>query len=105
MRWFPWVALALSLGALGVSVWKWQQTASRADSAEEALLREQSLTIHHRPAEPEVQLRQREQSLVDKHRPTVVKLCRMFGVDPPKDARTIDELMGPLDGIVAGLSK
>jgi hypothetical protein len=29
----------------------------------------------------------------------------MFGVDPPTDARTIDELMRPLEGIVAGLSK
>jgi hypothetical protein len=110
MRWLLVVAFALSLAALAVSVWMWQQAVARADAAE-AALQQREYAVEKPPpvdasAAAEAALLWREQSLVAKHRPTVVKLCRVFGVNvPSSEARTIDELMGPLEGVVAGLSK
>jgi uncharacterized protein HemX len=109
MRWLSGVALVLGL-ALGVSVWMWQQAVARANAAEASLLqREQSVVQKQQTVTAsesvEAALKRHEQSLVEKHRPTVVKLCQQFSIDRPVNAQTMDELMRPLVGLVAGLSK
>lgn len=84
MRWLSALALFVSLIALGVSIWMWQQADARAEAA----------------------LQRRERALVDKHRPAVVKMCQDFGLkEPPADAQTLDELLAPMQGLFAGLSK
>ena len=84
-KWFSGLALALSVLALAVSVWTYQQADARAEAA----------------------LKRRERALVDKHRPDVERLCREFGLKdaPSPDAETVDELLRPLGGLLAGLSK
>ena len=78
------LALTLSIMALAVSLWTYQQADARADAA----------------------LQRREKALVDKHRPEVERLCKEFGLTgPPADAQTVDELVRPLGGLVEGLGK
>jgi len=84
MRWLSFVALVLSLLALSVSVYTWNQADARTESA----------------------LQRREKSLVDKRRPAVVKMCKDFGVkEPSEDAQTLEELYAPLGGLFVGLGK
>jgi hypothetical protein len=84
MRRLNIATLAVSVLALGVSVYTWQQADARAEAA----------------------LQRREKALVDKHRPGVVKFCQDFGIkEPPEDAQTIDELLAPLGGLFDGMSK
>lgn len=84
MRWLSIAAIALSLVALGMSAWTWQQADARAEAA----------------------VQRRERALVDNHRQAVVTLCQDFGIkEPPVDAQTLDELLSPLGGLFMDLSK
>lgn len=84
MRWLSGIALAISLAALGLSLWTWQQADARAEAA----------------------LQRRERTLVENHRPAVIKVCREFGVkEPPANAETLDELLMPLAGLFEGLGR
>jgi hypothetical protein len=84
MRWLSLAALVVSVVALTVSAWTWQQADTRAEAA----------------------LQRREKALVEKQRPAVVKMCRDFGLkEPPENVQTIDELYAPLSGLMTGLSK
>lgn len=84
MRWHSTVAVALSLVAVGVSAWTWQQADARAEAA----------------------LQRREKAIVDKHRPAVLKVCRDFGIkEPPADTQSLDDLPAPVGALFAGLSK
>lgn len=78
------ITFLAGLGALGIAAWMWHGADARAEEA----------------------LRRREQELVDKHRPPISTICDHLGVNrPPKDARTVDELLAPFHGIAAGFRK
>ncbi len=80
MRWFSAVALVVSLIALGVSTWTWQEADARADAA----------------------LQRREKAIVDKYRPAIVNMCREFGVQgPPENVQTLDELLPAVEGLLS----
>jgi hypothetical protein len=84
MRWLSVAALALSLTALVISAWTWQQSDARAEAA----------------------LQRREKELVDKYRPAVVKMCRDFGIkEPPAGTQSLDELLTPIEELLEPLSK
>jgi hypothetical protein len=84
MRWLPYIALAVSLLALGISIHTWTQADARAEAA----------------------LQRREKALVDRIRPEINKLCRDFGLkELPDDVQTLEELMVPVQRLGAGLSK
>ena len=68
-------ALCLSVVALVVSLWTYQQADARAEHA----------------------LQRREKALVDRYKPEVDRICEDFGLkDRPKDPQTLDELFRPL---------
>lgn len=83
-KWFGGLTLAISVLALAVSIWTYQQADARAEAA----------------------LKRREKAFVEKHRPEVERFCEEFGVEkPPKDAETVDELIRPLGGLIEGIGK
>jgi hypothetical protein len=84
MRSISVVALIVSLSSLGFAVWTWRQSGARAEEA----------------------LRRREQALVDQYSPKIRLYCQQMGLkEPPADAKTLDELITPLTGLMQGLSR
>ena len=77
-------AFVISVVALIVSIWTFQQADARAELA----------------------LQRREKMLVEKYKPEVDRICQDFGLkERPKDPQTLDELLRPLVGLWTGLSK
>lgn len=75
-------ALALSVIALAVSVWTYQQADVRAERA----------------------LERREKALVEEYKPEVERLCEDFGIVAPQDPQTLDQLFRPLFKLATDVS-
>jgi hypothetical protein len=75
------LAILLASIALGLSIWTSSQAFNNAGRA----------------------LQQRERQLVQHYAPGVKKICVDFGVQPPADPKSIEELVEPLTKIVTRL--
>jgi hypothetical protein len=77
-------ALCLSVIALTVALWTYQQADARAEQA----------------------LQRREKALVERYKLDVFRICEGLRLkDCPKDPQTLDELFRPLGGLLTPLSK
>jgi hypothetical protein len=94
MRWIAPIALALSLLALGVSVWNWHRAEARAMQAEE---RAASAT--------EAAIRRHEEATVEKYRPALARLCRDYGLQHPDPPRSVADILIVLFKLLEGFSR
>jgi hypothetical protein len=80
-NWLSKLALIFSIAALSLSVWNYSQANIEAGRA----------------------LQRRERELVEYYTPGVQKMCKNFGMTPPNDPKTLDELLAPLAGMMMGM--
>jgi hypothetical protein len=74
------LALNFSVIALSLSVWITSQAYNNAGLA----------------------LQQREQQLVRHYAPGVTKMCKDFGITPPTDPKSIEEMLAPVMKMATG---
>jgi hypothetical protein len=77
------IALLFSTVALSLSVWTTSQAYNNAGLA----------------------LQQREQQLVQHYAPGVKQMCKDFGMTPPVDPKSIEEMLAPLMKMVTGVQQ